>query len=574
MRKTLSLSCVVAWLLTLGLGVSLAAPLHSTPVGAHDDTQDAVSAGTGSLVVRTVDPAGTPVTNRCFELRTDAGGGARGAPVADGRRCDAPRDPTGLIGPEDGRVDGSLSFTGLAPGRYVLVEVPVNDRYEPIADQPVVVTAGAISSLTLTHFATGALTLYKVDAAGAPLAGACFGVVGTTFALCDGAGGPGMPSGDGKADGILLLPRLDPTRAIGTFTLRELWAPAGYAPVPDQTFTTSTTTATKLTVANALASGSGGGAGGLAIELEIDSKITVRQITGYLVVEGVASASGRIGLEGNPETGIWHGVGTLVSKTTSGRGGCGSIHIEGEGAYDWVVREAVVSPGIAAEQIVVHMDSGPIAENPDKFEIDACPTGFDGLLNTWENSFFQVHRADFKAKGFEVGGWTLQATEATWQTGGLIATASWTGSCGSTPIVDCTDDTTFRLYAVVTGPLPTPAPSAGSAPSASLDSSAPSSAPLSSLAVPSPASLASSLPVLAAVESCGDLEGCFQVPAGVIAAFIAAVLAAAAIATALWLRARSVEAVPGSGLDYDALDYGKILPDAEPLDYGKHPPDA
>ena len=199
-------------------------------------------------------------------------------------------------------------------------------------------------------------------------------------------------------------------------------------------------------------------AGPAAIELEIESTINLTRINASPVVDGVARVAGRIRLEPGTGAGTWSGRGELASTTSSGRGGCGSIHVEGEGVYDWVVNEVVVSPGIAAERIVAHMDAGQVVEAPDVFELDACGSTLDGTLNTWENVFFFRHNADFGAKGFEVGGWELHATGPTWSDGELIATATWAGSCGDGPLVGCEEETAFRLYAVGSAGGPSAAP--------------------------------------------------------------------------------------------------------------------
>ncbi|HZM72523.1 MAG TPA: hypothetical protein VFC71_04045, partial [Candidatus Polarisedimenticolia bacterium] len=186
-----------------------------------------------------------------------------------------------------------------------------------------------------------------------------------------------------------------------------------------------------------------------AIELEIESTISITKLNGYVVVDGVASVIGRIRLEPGATPGTWRGRGELASTTTSANGGCGSIHVEGTGTYDWVVNEVVVAPGIEPERIVAHMDAGTVAESPDAFDIDACSTVLEGTMNTWENLFFILHNADYGAQGLEVDGWQLEATGSTWADGELIASASWAASCGDEESPRrCTEETVFRLYSV------------------------------------------------------------------------------------------------------------------------------
>ncbi len=133
-----------------------------------------------------------------------------------------------------------------------------------------------------------------------------------------------------------------------------------------------------------------------------------------------------------------------------------------------------MSPTTPAQDIVVHMDNGTINESPDPWTADGTARGLTltGTINTWENPFFLVHGPiDYKTNGFEVQGWTIKGTPATWTSGGLIAEAHWSGTCANTKpvipacrrvsrpcrpgcrrpqnVVDCSEATTFRLYATV-----------------------------------------------------------------------------------------------------------------------------
>ncbi len=196
----------------------------------------------------------------------------------------------------------------------------------------------------------------------------------------------------------------------------------------------------------------------VVVELEIESTIKVTILGGLPVDSGVAKAEGRIRLEESLQD-TWFGEGLLTSTTTSASGGCPSVRISGQGAYDWRINQVIVGPGVPAEDIVAHMDAGTIVEAPDRHVTNVCSTILRDELNTWENLFFTVHRAEYGANGFQVDDWTLKATPDTWVSGGLIAEATWNGTCAPTDVggqqftvVACTTNTVFRLHAVVPPP--------------------------------------------------------------------------------------------------------------------------
>jgi hypothetical protein len=149
--------------------------------------------------------------------------------------------------------------------------------------------------------------------------------------------------------------------------------------------------------------------------------------------------------------------------TKSKKAGCRTVHVRGNGAYDWQVRDVVAGPDITAKDIVVDIDSGPAAESPDGFTAFNCPVTLEGTMNTWENAFFVTYHAKKNVNGLRVTGWTLNATTDTWKQGGLVATAKWTGRCPETTtipavqgqpeieipaVIQCTDKTTFKIWAV------------------------------------------------------------------------------------------------------------------------------
>jgi hypothetical protein len=195
----------------------------------------------------------------------------------------------------------------------------------------------------------------------------------------------------------------------------------------------------------------------LVLELEIDSRITVASLNTYPVIDGEAKVFGRIRLERNPADGTWRGTGTLVSTTTSGSGGCNINTITGTGSYDWVVRELVVSPGIAPEQIMLSMDSGPVSEQPDRFSLPLCRSAtLTGTLNTWENLFFGLHNADYKSKGLLIDGWSAGSGIDHWGEGFEVARTTWTGNCADNPalaqVAECSETTSFRIHSVRASP--------------------------------------------------------------------------------------------------------------------------
>jgi hypothetical protein len=193
----------------------------------------------------------------------------------------------------------------------------------------------------------------------------------------------------------------------------------------------------------------------VVLELEIDSRIVPTVLNGLKVIRGHATAKGRIRLE-ETAPGHWSGDGNLVSETNSAGGGCMTVRVIGDGSYDWQVRDVRAAPDVVAADMFVDMDAGTASEQPDIFAADMCSTTLKGTMNTWENAFFTVYNARKGVHGLRVTQWTLKATPDTWIHGGLVATAGWSGSCPATTVagqtvkglLECTDRTTFRLWAV------------------------------------------------------------------------------------------------------------------------------
>ena len=243
-------------------------------------------ADTGGVVIQTVDPAGATLTGHCYGVWTEAPGGGRNKVAAD-PLCDLVVNASGKPAGTDGLADGSVGFAGLPAGRYVvgLSTPPVATggtaheppAYEPLADQVVDVTAGEVTAVTMIQYRSATLIITKVDPSGAPLAGACFSVSGPGFTIagCDGPTIARAGPGDGRADGLLVLNLVSQSGksvSPGTYDLRELRAPDGYATNPDQRISVVKDRATRLTITNRPGPADTGGVViiGLALEIEFD----------------------------------------------------------------------------------------------------------------------------------------------------------------------------------------------------------------------------------------------------------------------------------------------------------------
>ncbi|HSO28900.1 MAG TPA: hypothetical protein VLS28_03290, partial [Candidatus Sulfomarinibacteraceae bacterium] len=494
--------------------------------------------------------------------------------------------------PLDGLADGALGFGGLAPGKYVLGQLrpaaDANGSYETVPDRTVTITAGALSRLTITNRLLGALTLHKVDEAGAPLAGSCFSLASPKLAgvaLCDGPGSAALAPGDGLADGILIL-AVPGDLPKGAYTLHELHAPAGYPAAADQTVTLDPTLPAELTVVDALGGAGGGPLEVTSLELEIDSRISITKLSGMAVSGGVTTAKGRIVLTLGA-SGAWQGTGTLDSTTTSGAGAaCPSVQVSGSGSYDWQIRSVRAGPDLAPGDFAVDMDSGPITEAPDTFSLDMCGSTSDGQINTWEGLFFDVYRSRFASLGFHVVDWQAVGGPGAWAVGGQVAEATWTGSCGTPLVVECKDRTTFRLFGRAAAAAATPGPSSDSGGSAA------GASPVAGASESPGAPAVDTSPAAAAVDGsttdCSDAGSCLLSPLA-----LAAIIGIVGIVVGgflIWQRflsgAQRVTPLPYPSPDLDgtagldpametfSLDYDKTLPDAQLLDYDKTLPDA
>lgn len=188
-----------------------------------------------SLVVQKVDETGAALNGACFALDG----------VIRYERCDS--DDTAGDG-------GTISFGGIVPGDYTLIETLVPAGYEGTGDQSLSLSPGQRLVLTIENAPlpppvdAGDLVLAKVDQNGAPLAGAC-------FSLRDGdrtVAGPRCDGADGIAEGTLTFSGV----AAGTYTLHETRAPAAiYQRADDRQVTIEAGGTTNVTVENALKPG-------------------------------------------------------------------------------------------------------------------------------------------------------------------------------------------------------------------------------------------------------------------------------------------------------------------------------
>ncbi len=184
----------------------------------------------GDLTVLKVNPDGDPISGTCFELR-------EGSDLVAGPVCDA----------DDGANDGSIVFTDIEPGSYVLRETQAaSSDYQPIPDQPVTIVAGQNTELPVVNtLKPGSILITKLDDQGnGPLAGACFGLDrgnGIEFEVCD------QQMGDGDLEeGIILVNNVPP----GDYDLVETLAPAGFDPSPAIPVTVNPATQLQLEVEN------------------------------------------------------------------------------------------------------------------------------------------------------------------------------------------------------------------------------------------------------------------------------------------------------------------------------------
>jgi hypothetical protein len=198
-------------------------PDQTIQVVAGQMAQVAVPNGTpatptlGAIQVAITDEGGNPLPGACLSLVPLFGDGE----AAARNLCDGAED--------EGPADGAVMFADLAPGSYELRETSAPEGYVTADPVPidVPVEGGAVAAQLIHRSATGTLTVLAVDAAGNPVAGACFATT-----LPDGTSRDGC---DDDNDGAVIFDGLPP----GDYTVTQTSAPAGFeaADVTEQTVT-------------------------------------------------------------------------------------------------------------------------------------------------------------------------------------------------------------------------------------------------------------------------------------------------------------------------------------------------
>ncbi len=145
---------------------------------------------TQSIEITTVNEGSEPVPGACYSIEGVD-------PVCDGDDA-----------------NGITILENVSPGDYTITMTQAPDGYQVAADEPVTVTAGAPAQVTITVSpATGSVQVTTVDAAGAPLAGACY-TLDDGELVCDGE----------DANGITVFQGIAP----GEHTVALATAPDGY----------------------------------------------------------------------------------------------------------------------------------------------------------------------------------------------------------------------------------------------------------------------------------------------------------------------------------------------------------
>jgi hypothetical protein len=121
--------------------------------------------------------------------------------------------------------DGIVQVNDLAPATYMVQEVTAPEHYDIDPNEyPVDVVSGDQGAVAITirnALLPGSLIIHKTDDLDAPLAGACFAVIGegANLTICDNGNGDGNVAG-----GEIAVSNLTP----GEYTVQEQSAPAGY----------------------------------------------------------------------------------------------------------------------------------------------------------------------------------------------------------------------------------------------------------------------------------------------------------------------------------------------------------
>jgi hypothetical protein len=181
------------------------------------------------------------------------------------------------------------------------------------------------------------------------------------------------------------------------------------------------------------------------VKLELESILVVSKANFYIGKVATARASGTFDVsDARSPDGFSTAdavTGFLTVSTTPGpdAGKCNTVTASGRGKIDWQIREAIIWP---PEEIAAFMDTGRETNNrdPDKYWFHACVNGKTVINDkndrgsVWESNFSLGHpygKLGFAFEGLAANnGWSVLATEDTWQRGGLVAIWEGDERCG------------------------------------------------------------------------------------------------------------------------------------------------
>ena len=221
MRERL-LSATLAFVL-----LAAALPAFSAPVAALSSTS--------TLVVTSVNSSGSALKNACYAIFNQTSDGSAGSYRGGG--CDG----------SDGSSDGKTTFSGLAPGKILVVERHAPHGYAHANPAAVTLAAGATSKLKMKSAKSGnKLVITTKNSVGSILKVACYlirvvygGQPLWVTSACD--------TDDGGNDGITSVFGLPGT----SYSIQQYIAPAGYvAPAAKPVTFASTPSTVNVTVVN------------------------------------------------------------------------------------------------------------------------------------------------------------------------------------------------------------------------------------------------------------------------------------------------------------------------------------
>jgi uncharacterized surface anchored protein len=156
----------------------------------------------GTLIVETVDSAGTALPGACYVIERNGSSSPR---ICDGN---------------DGERDGIVTFEDVEPGTLRLRQVQTPIGYSAGGNRDVTIVGGETTTIQVVNPPRpGRITIDTVDGAGEALAGSCFRLTGpATYEFCDSDDVQG-------ADGTTRFGSVVP----GDYTVEQTVVPAGYA---------------------------------------------------------------------------------------------------------------------------------------------------------------------------------------------------------------------------------------------------------------------------------------------------------------------------------------------------------